>query len=177
MATDRPHTFKFSGAYTFNWSTNNATELSGFTLAASGTPLTTRFTLFGVSGQILNGRGDLGRTQAFTQTDLGLRHKYRFGRENRFTMAFDVDVLNAFNEANELTRFEGISGASITLGEDDLNLASGTADGIQLFQRQNTSDRINAYLNANPQLRDPRFNQPTSFQGPRSVRFGFRLLF
>lgn len=177
LATDRPHSFRVSGAYTYNWSSTNATELSGFTIAQSGTPVTTRFTLYGIAGQILNGRGDLGRTDAFTQTDLGLRHKYRFGRENRFTMAFDIDVLNVFNEANELQRFESISGTSINFDGGDLNLTGDEAAGIRIFQTQNTSDRINAFLNANPGRKDPRFNQPIAFQGGRSVRFGFRMLF
>lgn len=177
LATDRPHVLKVSGAYTYDWSSTNATELTGFTIAQSGTPITTRFTLYGVAGQILNGRGDLGRTDAFTQTDLGLRHKYRFGRDNRVTMSFDIDVLNVFNEANELQRSEAISGTSITLGPSDLNLTGNEATGIQIFQRQNTSDRINAFLNANPTLKDPRYNQPIAFQTGRSVRFGFRVLF
>lgn len=177
LATDRPHSFKFSGAYTYRWSSTNDTEISGFTIAQSGTPVTTRFTFYGVAGQILNGRGDLGRTEAFTQTDLGLRHKYRFGQDNKFTMSFDIDVLNAFNEANELQRFDSISSASFTLGPGDLNLTSNEATAIGIFQRQNTSTRINAFLNANPSLKDPRFNQPIAFQTGRSVRFGFRLLF
>lgn len=177
LATDRPHSFKLSGAYTYDWSSTNATELTGFTIAQSGTPLTTRFTLYGVAGQILNGRGDLGRTGVFTQTDLGLRHKYRFGRDNRFTMSFDIDVLNVLNESNELGRQEAISGTSINLDSGDLNLTNNEGVGIQIFQRQNTSDRINAFFNANPQLKDPTYNLPNNFQVGRSVRFGFRLLF
>lgn len=177
LATDRPHSFKLSGAYTYKWSQSNSTEISGFTIAQSGTPVTTRFTLYGVAGQILNGRGDLGRTSAFTQTDLGIRHKYRFGSDNRFTLAFDFDVLNLFNEANELQRFEAISTASINFDENDIPLAADELEGIKLFQSENTSDRINSFLRANPSRLDPRYNQPTVFQAGRSVRFGFRFMF
>jgi hypothetical protein len=180
LATDRPHSFKLSGAYTFNWSSSNATELSGFTIAQSGTPLTTRFTFLGVGGQILNGRGDLGRTERFTQTDLALSHKYRFGRDNRVTMSFDIDVLNAFNEANVITQFETISTARRITAADVGAAGTGAVQNVnatRIFQTQNTSTRINALLAANPADRDLRFLQPTAFQGPRSVRFGFRLLF
>lgn len=177
LATDRPHSFKFSGAYTYDWSGSNSTEISGFTIAQSGTPLTTRFTLYGVTGQILNGRGDLGRTSAFTQTDMAIHHKYRFGRDNAYTLGFDLDVLNVFNEANELQRFEAISNASINFDADDIPIAPDEVAGIRLFQRENTSDRINTFLRANPSRLDPRYNKPTVFQTGRSVRFGFRFLF
>ncbi len=177
LATDRPHSFKLSGSYNYEWSKTNSTEISGFTLAQSGTPVTTRFTLYGVAGQILNGRGDLGRTSAFTQTDLGLRHKYRFGSDNRYVLAFDIDVLNLFNEANELQRFEAISTASINFDANDIPLAADEVAGIRLFQSENTSDRINDFLRANPSRLDPRYNKPTVFQTGRSFRFGFRFLF
>jgi hypothetical protein len=176
LPTDRPHSFKLSGAYTYNWSGSNATEFSGFTIAQSGTPLTTRFTFEGVAGQVLNRRGDLGRTERFTQTDLAISHKYRFGRDNRVTLTMDLDVLNAFNENNVISVFETISSRGITFGADDLNLTSDTLRAIQLFQTQNLSDRITPFLNNATDL-DPRFRQPSAFQAPRSVRFGFRVLF
>jgi hypothetical protein len=176
LPTDRPHSFKLSGAYTLDWGGNNSTEFSGFTIAQSGTPITTRFTFDGVAGQILNRRGDLGRTEMFTQTDLALSHKYRFGRDNRITMSFDVDVLNAFNEANVISVFETISSRGITFGAEDLNLTTSVGRAIQIYQTQNTSDRIRPFLD-NATDRDLRYKQPSAYQGPRTVRFGFRVLF
>jgi hypothetical protein len=175
LPTDRPHSFKLAGAYTYDWGGSNATEFSGFTTIASGTPITTRFTFEGVTGQILNGRGDLGRTPVFSQTDLAVTHKYRFGRDNRFTMAFDVDVLNAFNEANVLTVFEAISARGINLNSGDLNLTENTQEAIRIFQTQNLSSRIAPFLTGTNQ--DLRYGQPASYQGGRSVRLGFRFLF
>ena len=178
LPTDRPHSFKFSGAYTYDWSSSNSTDFSGFTIIQSGTPVSTRFTLYGVAAQFLNGRGDLGRTEAFTQTDLAMSHKYRFGRDNRFSVIFDIDVLNAFNEANELAFNEAISNQSINFDSGDINIApGGEVAGIRIFQRENTSDRINAFLNANPSRRNPLFGQANLYQGGRTVRFGFRFLF
>ncbi|MCP9493129.1 MAG: TonB-dependent receptor [Pyrinomonadaceae bacterium MAG19_C2-C3] len=197
LATDRPHSFKFSGAYTYDWSANNSTELSGFTIAQSGTPVTTRFSLFGVTGQILNGRGDLGRTAAFTQTDLGLRHKYRFGNDGRFAIGANIDVLNVFNEANELGRFEALSSSSPNLGGDNpatplvvergLGISDDEIEAIAVFQRTSLSGRLNDFIRGTGEFAggtnpvaptvNPEFNLPNNFQVGRTVRFGFRFLF
>ena len=178
LPTDRPHSFKLSGAYTYDWGgSNNATEFSGFTVAQSGTPRTTRFTFLGVGGQILNGRGDLGRTEMFTQTDLAISHKYRFGRDNRVTMSFDFDVLNAFNEANVITQFDTISTRGIT-GANVGGTGTGAALNVsatRIFQSRSTNNLITPLVSGAD--RDLRFGQPSAYQGPRNVRFGFRLLF
>ena len=174
LATDRPHVFKFSGAYEQRWNGTNSTEISGFTTLQSGTPVSTRFTFLGVAGQFLNGRGDLGRTEAFSQSDLGLRHRYRFGSNERFTLVATLDILNLFDEANELARFETISSTGVTLGEEDLGITDDSVEASRIFQTENTSQRINTFLQG---TRDPRYNQPNLFQLPRSVRFGFRLQF
>jgi hypothetical protein len=173
LPTDRPHVFKLSGAYAYDWSRTNSTEISGFTTMQSGTPVSTRFTLFGVTGQFLNGRGDLGRTEAFTQSDLGLRHRYRFGNDGRFTLVANVDILNMFDESNVLQRFEAISTTGVTLNTLAGFPTDRTAAEIA-FQTRESSSAINAFLAPSTDLR---YNQPSLFQGPRSIRFGFRLQF
>jgi hypothetical protein len=174
LPTDRPHVFKFSGAYSHDWSRTNSTEISGFTTIQSGTPVSTRFTLFGVAAQFLNGRGDLGRTEAFTQSDLGLRHRYRFGNDGRFTLIATVDILNLFDEANVLGRFQTISTTGVTLDDGVAGFPDDRALATIQFQTQETSTAINAFLAPN---RDIRYNLPDTFQGPRTVRFGFGLQF
>lgn len=184
LATDRPHVFKLSGAYVFDMSKTNSLEISGFTTAQSGTPVTTRFSFYGVAGQILNGRGDLGRTEAFTQTDLGFRHRYRFGNDGRFTFVTNVDVLNVFDEANQLGRFEVISTRNINLSSADLNLTNDELVGTRIYQTRALSGDINNFFrntilagSGGRNLVDTRYNLPNSFQGPRSVRFGFKVQF
>ncbi|MCV4861499.1 hypothetical protein OFB63_36170, partial [Escherichia coli] len=78
-ATDRPHVFKAYGGYTFSWfgKNTNRTTVSAFTTIQSGTPITTIYTLYAVTTAILNGRGDLGRTETFTQTDFSVNHRYK----------------------------------------------------------------------------------------------------
>ncbi|MDQ3256548.1 MAG: hypothetical protein M3R15_22110, partial [Acidobacteriota bacterium] len=181
LPTDRPHVFKFYGAYTLDYSNfgfgsnNSVTEFSGFTSVSSGTPLTTRFTFYSVDNTILNGRGDLGRTAAFTQTDLAIRHKYRFGGDERLTFVFDLDFLNVFNESNELRRFENISPANDISGGFG-NLPEDEAAAIAVFQRQSTREAITSFINANGGT-DPRYNQPISFLVLIYVCLLFRFLF
>ncbi|HJR06328.1 MAG TPA: carboxypeptidase regulatory-like domain-containing protein [Pyrinomonadaceae bacterium] len=181
LPTDRPHVVKLYGAYTLDFNeqlgfgAGNSTEFSFFTEARSGTPVTTRFTFYGINTTTLTERGDLGRTEAFTQTDFGLRHKYRFGTNERFTMVFDLDIINLFNESNELSRFETYNAASVQ-GED-IGLSDDEATAIAAFQRQPTAAKVLSILNSDAGGADIRFNKPNSFQGGRQVRFGFRLLF
>lgn len=188
LPTDRPHVFKLYGAYTvdfnemFGFGAGNSTEFSGFTTAQSGTPLTARFRFLNITGQILNERGDLGRTEAFTQTDVAVRHKYRFGTNERLTMVFDFDVLNLFNESNVLAIFENVQPA-LNLSGADAGLSASAPVAEAQFQRTNTLSTINAFIasrrstSTDAQGRDLRFGQPTTFQVGRTVRFGFRLLF
>ncbi len=180
LPTDRPHVLKFYGAYTLDWrermgmGTGNSTEFSAFTTLQSGTPLTTRFTFQAYDSIILNGRGDLGRTEKFTQTDLGLRHKYRFGSSERFTMVFDMDLLNVFNESNQLRVFDNISGFSFS-GEE-VGLSSDAVEAGAQFQTIPTRDAILSVIAAEDAF-DDRYKLTTVYQGGRSIRLGFRLIF
>jgi hypothetical protein len=178
LPTDRTHVVKVSGAYEMPWTSTNSTEISAFTTFQSGTPLTTRYTVFGVAGQILNERGDLGRTEMFTETSLGVRHRYRFGRDKRFSLVGTLDVLNLFDEKNVLRVDEAISTTGITAAI--LGYPAGTSPVVYEgeYQRRTTNAISMAYFNAAPDTRLNRtFNMPTTFQGARNVRFGFKLQF
>ena len=174
LPTDRPHVFKFYGAYTAMWNGSNSTEFSGFTTMASGTPVTQVITLFNLNPTVVNGLGDLGRTETFTQSDIAIRHKYRFAE--KYTLVGEIDIINLFNEANELQRQttlspNNITGASIGTGDEIATINAIFNGGIR--------DRVLAFIN-NP-LRPDRlqstYNKANGFQTQREVRFGFRLLF
>lgn len=187
LGTDRPHVFKFFGAYTFNntdsfirLKKNNELELSTFYTIQSGTPITTRVDLIDNAYIPLFGRGDLGRTETYSQTDAALSYRYKFGRDNRYGVQFNVDVLNLFNQANVLTNFETISqhtfdvsdfpGVTITDRQDfDRAFFDGRITTAKIVQLINTS--------GNSIDRDARYKQGQFFQGPRTVRFGFGFLF
>lgn len=174
LPTDRPHVVKAYGAYEIPWSSTNSTEISGFTSISSGTPVTTRYTVFGVGGQILNERGDLGRTEMFTQTDLGLRHRYRFGRDNRFSLVGTLDILNLFDEANVIGRVETISSTGVTGA--NLGLAGTQLQQEAAYQSCQCNTIATQFLTTGGRL-SPIFNLANNFQGPRSVRFGVKMQF
>lgn len=179
LGTDRPHAFKFFGAYTLDYGqSNNSTEISGFTTLQSGTPQTSRVDLLDVTTVALFGRGDLGRTQSFNQTDLALRHKYRFGEDNRFTVSFDINVTNAFNQNRELDRVTDFTATDggVVFGEADFGTTN-RPDSIRRIFNGGVTNIITSAATADPTIRDARYNRTDFFQVPRQVRFGFRFLF
>lgn len=195
LPTDRPHALKFAGAYSLNYNDrfgfggSNTTEFQVFSTVQSGTPLTTVIDILGIDTIPLTRRGDLGRTDRFSETDFAIRHRYRFGRDNRFTLVGEVDALNVFNQAGELNRFSQISTNSFGLTESQLGLVTAQettlpvlqqeALGIARLQRRDASNLFRSFID-NPALgggRDPRYQLTNVFQAPRQIRFGFRLLF
>jgi hypothetical protein len=176
LPLDRTHVFKASGTYSFDWrgSKTNNTDISFFTTAQSGTPLTTFIDIFHIPIPETE-RGDLGRTPRFTQTDLNLSHRYRFGRDDRLALVFDVNVLNIFNENNILAvnqnKHSGYFGLAELTGNYVNDINTLTSKGVlQQYQAAET-----AFGTA--KARNAAFNQPIAFQDPRTVRFGFRFLF
>jgi hypothetical protein len=186
---DRTHVFKASGTYTFDWwgSKTNSTDASFFTTAQSGTPLTTFVNIFGIPIPETQ-RGDLGRTQMFSQTDINLSHRYKFGRDDRFSVVLDFNVLNVFNENNVLSVNQNKHSGYFALSEN--SVAPGdivaavnilTSNGVRnQYNNAEATSCINPPTNTLCGVtynRNAAFNQPLSFQDPRSVRFGFRFLF
>lgn len=193
LPLDRTHVFKASGAYTFDWWNNNAnsTDVALFTTVQSGTPKTTFINIFGIPIPETQ-RGDLGRTPMFTQTDLNLTHRYKFGRDQRFTLAVDFNVLNVFNENNALAYNQNKSSGYFALSEADVdpNTVCCDADGNYIVPPSTviatniltSSGVLNQYKAAETEFgtsaaRNVAFNTPITFQAPRTVRFGFRFLF
>ncbi len=183
LATDRPHVFKAYAGYNFDWggSRTNSTDVAFFTTAQSGTPLTTTYSLYSVTSAILNHRGDLGRTATFTETDLLVSHKYRFGRDGRFTLEPFVNIRNLFDEDNELTRNTQYGLANLSAGSlAAAGCAACTDEVATILQIFNGGirDYVLARLDGNKAARVfNTFNLANSFQAPRETRFGARLYF
>ena len=190
LPTDKPHVVNIYGAYILNWwsSRTNSTEFSAFQTIQSGSPQTT-YIQFGGATTIFTGRNDLGRTEMFTQTDLGVTHRYRFGRDNRFTLAADVNIINLLDEKNVITLQNIITNGQIPLtGANAIApqfLTSGGANYdkaalINAYNRGELLDEINTYLAGTPTaLNRTRsdYGLANRFQGPRTIRFGFRFIF
>ncbi len=189
LATDRPHVFKAFGGYSFSWFGNetNRTTISAFTTIQSGTPVTTIYNLYSLGTTILNGRGDLGRTEMFTETDLSISHRYKFGRDNRFIFEPYIDLRNLFDEGNVLGFNTNISATNFSATTLSTTQAGCTTCGSEaavfqtIFNGTGIRQFVLNYLNspvtplANRTLNTYGF--ANNFQNPRDVRFGFRFLF
>lgn len=204
LATDRPHVFKYRGTYSFDWngSKRNSTDITAFGFVESGIPITSFVDVFGILVPLTK-RGDAGRTPKYSQTDLSLTHKYLFGRDNKFGIAFDINVLNAFNQATVLNVDNNIYNPSIYELSTCSVVAScqypaavnvltstGVISQINNEVRPSTSTAdtggCNTYwyegaptpdLAFNNLCRNPSYKLANAFQGPRTVRFGFRFIF
>ncbi|GIU82075.1 MAG: TonB-dependent receptor [Acidobacteria bacterium] len=186
LATDRPHVFKAYGAYNFNWfgSKVHTTTISGFTTVQSGTPLTTVYNMYSLFPLILFRRGDLGRTETFTESDLGITHSYKFGRDNSYTIQGFVYIRNLFDEKNVLglqTQISPTNFAAPTLTQGGCTTCTSEGEVFQtLFNRGGLQTYILNFINSRGISSTGQFNTyklPNSFQGPRDVRFGIRFLF
>jgi carboxypeptidase family protein/TonB-dependent receptor-like protein len=190
LATDRRHAFKAFGGYTFDkWlkSKNNSTDVSFFFTALQGTPQTT-FVNVVASAIPLSKRGDLGRTPAFTQTDLALTHRYKFGKDEHYSLAFSFNVNNIFNQ-NTVTRLTTIKyrvSNAISAGDVDPNYDPDTQTLTSVLN-QILSGQIGPVLNqldngtlssldgTNPV--SSLYGQPMFYQATRNIRLGLRFSF
>jgi hypothetical protein len=183
LETDRPHVLNAYGAYIFDWagSKTNSTELSVFQTFTSGTPQTTRFyVVSNITPTILTKRGDLGRTPTFSQTDFNITHRYRFGRDNRFTLVGDLNFLNLFDQKIVTGLFTSISTTQSVITGPTFGFPNNGVAFTNALTSGSLLTQINTYLNGTATVlnrKDSRYKQPSAFQDPRSVRFGFRLLF
>lgn len=190
LASDRPHVFNAFGAYVFDWlgSKTNTTEFSFFQTIQSGTPQTTLIGFDGVT-TIFTKRGDLGRSPTFSQTDVGISHKYKFGRDSRFSLVGDLNVLNLFDQDAVVTLQTTKTNGAIALttafpiASFPQLYAGGVISQPALINAYNKGQllgAINTYLAGTPTVLNrtlSTYGQPNRFQAPLGVRFGLRLLF
>ena len=196
LATDRPHVFKAYGGYSFDWRSDsvNRTSVTAFTTIQSGTPLTTIYNLYSLGTTVLNFRGDLGRTERFTETDFSVNHRYRFGPENRLTLEGFLDFRNLFNERNVLGVQTNIASTASSIRAPQLRAGGCTTCGLAtqstgaqeaavfqtIFNGSGIQQFVNNFLATQGTTATGVLNtyrQPNNFQLPRDVRFGFRLFF
>jgi hypothetical protein len=156
LATDRPFTFKTQTTYDLPWGTG----LGVFFYAASGQPLSSQATMGGVP-VFYKGRGNLGRTPTFSQTDINVQHSFRLTGRTR--MELEMNVNNLFDQ----DRFTNISN---TPYRDAIptSAATGFFNGVD----------VDAIAAATTSVRkNPLFRQGNTFQGARSIRFMTKFTF
>ena len=190
LATDRRHVFKSYGGYEFDrWkSKGHSDDISYFFTAMQGTPQTTFISVVATSIP-LSKRGDLGRTPAFTQTDLSWSHHYNFGNDGRFRLSFDFNVLNVFNQATVTSFFTTRYRTTNTIGATDIipTYVASTQTLIPVLNRilnGEITTQLNQLENGglpsltgrpNPHRAD--YGLDSGYQGLRNVRFGLRFGF
>jgi hypothetical protein len=174
LATDRPHAVKAFGSYQFTWGGSQATTVGLSTYAASGTPQTTFYSLYAAA--VAYGRGDLGRTEAFTNTNLLLSHRLRMGNSKSLTFEFYVD--NLFDEKNVLGLFTTQNGVGYSIANLGLPVAD-EPEALNYVLTNGIVSNINTMLNnpAAPQNKNTAYGMANSFQSQRSVRLGLKFHF
>lgn len=163
LNTDRPHQVKAQITYRAPFGTNFGVNA----MYLSGTPISEEVTYRGVPF-FPHGRGNLGRTDALTQTDLLIAHTFQVAR---YGLEASLNVLNLFDQ-NAVTRVgnnhyrEDMCNAKYLPG-----CKGGTAESLFFSHPFNT----NQIMASAPV--QPTYLKPLSFQGPRSVRLGLKVTF
>ncbi|MFV0389425.1 MAG: hypothetical protein ACK5NT_11800 [Pyrinomonadaceae bacterium] len=177
LPTDRPHVVNAYGSYLLNWGnfTNNTTEFGVIQTFQSGTPQSTLISW--IVPIFLNSRGDMGRTPMYSQTDLNVSHRYQFGRDNKYSMRFGVNIINLFDQATVTSWQTTMSGKALfaptlsSLGCTDYQCA------INKFNAGAAYDPIIAAMNATTDGKNDSYGMANGYQDPRSIRFGMSFQF
>ncbi len=162
LPTDRPHILKLFPSYRYSWGGGNATDFSIAQFVASGTPLSSDV-LF-IVPVFFNGRGDLGRTPTYTQTDMLVSHTINLSE--RVKAKFSANIINLFNQAavvGATTRINRTGNLPITVE--------------QFFKGFDVNSLLRPADSATPPARNPIYGLPNAYQGIREIRLGFRLMF
>jgi len=156
LGTDRPHYFKMQATYQLPWGTGIGLNQD----LASGTPQSSTITFKSVPF-FPYGRGDLGRSPVYSNTDLSLYHRLHL--RGRSELDLYLNVFNLFDQDTVMRLFT-------TRYRDQL---PGLTDAgfFQGFDEQ-------ALVTANGKVRpDPRFGLPDQFRGGRTMRVQAKISF
>ncbi len=196
LPTDRPNTFKLFGGYRFNYglfSKRMETEFGISQYIYQGTPISTTVNIetIGTVDEVsdfapsfINGRGDLGRTPVYTQSDLVITHRFRV--TEGVSLRFQFNVLNLFNEANVLDRSGALirtSSATVSAGNEynasaaNVQYEAPTYNQAVALFLQGKGDYLSHIPGGLDAVKNPFYNLPTTFQGPRNARFSLGVQF
>ncbi len=166
LATDRPHVVKVYGAYALPLGTDVGLSFYG----GSGTPISTYVNTTNQSEVFVNGRGDLGRTPCFTQTNLLVSYTHALAGARKLRL--ELNITNLFNQKttrhlfNYLNRGAGFARASSAINLSRTDLAHGYDYHALILA---TPDGANAY--------DPRYRMPDLFNEGLQGQFLVKLIF
>jgi hypothetical protein len=165
LATDRPHALTFFASRDFKW-IGGTTNIGLNQAVFSGTPFTTQVAYISAT-TFPGGRGDLGRSPAYIQTDLTARHTIKVGE--RWSIVPEINVINLTNRA-------AVSNINNNLQRSG-NLTEATLPLSTFFAGYDINKLVNP-SNPTPGIfYNPIFNRAISYQTPREVRLGVRVIF
>ena len=165
LPTDRPHVLKFYGAYNFKF----GTEIGTFFRASSGTPVTTQVVSFNQIPVYVEGRGNLGRTPTFSQTDLMVAHEIKFGEVKKLRL--ELNMLNLFNQKTSVFTFDRYNQEELA---DSIGVDLSEVDLTQGFDWQAMAAASSA---AGDVALDPRYGKAGSFNPGFAGRFLVKFVF
>jgi hypothetical protein len=176
LPTDRPHVVKVYGSYLFKTGTNVGLNFYG----GSGTPISQIVQTTSGVPVFVEGRGNLGRTDALTQTDLLVSHEFGLAGTKKIRLEFNG--LNIFNQRQARHVFDTVN----RIGANGRRLVS-SAINLTNTDLQVGYD-YNALLAASPDAakpagtpgagyQDPRYRQPDIWNPGFDGRFTIRFLF
>ena len=185
LGTDRPHAFTFFGNYPLTWKAGT-TNFALSQVAYSGSPLTSEATV--IVPIFYNGRGDLGRSDVYTQTDLLVSHTIPLKAE-RVSLRLEANIQNLFNQAAVLNVRNRINRTGNLTTLNGKNIET-DPEGIQAFFGGGFNiPSLVGPVNASTFARDPTYGLPgtrrsgltpegsNAYQGIREIRLGARLIF
>jgi hypothetical protein len=176
LPTDRPHVVKVYGSYLFGFGTNVGLNFYG----GSGTPISQVVQTTSNVPVFVEGRGNLGRTDVLTQTDLLVSHEFRLSGAKRLRLEFNG--LNIFNQKQARHVFDTVN----RIGGNGRRLVS-SAINLTNQNLLNGYD-YNALLAVTPDqakpagtpgagYADPRYGLPDIWNPGFDGRFTVRFLF
>lgn len=172
LATDRPHQAKFFGNYLLKTRAGD-TNFSLSQLVYSGTPLSSEITF--IVPIFYKGRGNLGRTPTFTQTDILVAHTIHL--TERVGLKFDANITNLFNQATVIAntvRFNRNGSVNIT---DGCVTATGCVTPNTFYVTGfDAESKVNGITGSSP-ARNVIYGLPSAYQGIREIRLGVHLQF
>ncbi|MDQ2922389.1 MAG: TonB-dependent receptor, partial [Acidobacteriota bacterium] len=172
LATDRPHQFKFFGNYL--WKTRaGSTSFSLSQIAYSGTPLSSEITF--IVPIFYKGRGDLGRTPWFTQTDALVAHTINLGEHVH--LKFDANITNLFNQATVTGRVVRFNrNGSVNLDSTCVAATGCVTPNTFYVTGFDAESKVNGITGSSP-ARNVIYNLFNARQGIREIRLGVHLQF
>jgi hypothetical protein len=119
----------------------------------------------------------------FSETDFSVKHTYKFGRDGRFSFQPYLNILNLFDEKNELTRqttiaVSNFTASSLVSGGCPATVCTGETTAIKQVFNGGIRQYVLNNIAANPGARQRNdYNLTNGFQTARQVRFGARFFF